>query len=374
RVHLGLHDQAVSEPVRFRRVVRQHPDQPAQGRHDRRDPRGSRARLRLLPLHRGRARHACGRAESRVRAPRRRPGGMDDGARLGYGGGDRRRGRHDDRPRRLSGAEHDDRRAPLRLRRGYSRWRRQSGRGSLRRLPRRHHRESGRAGAVRRQRAQAHGRAGVDRRRSDGAPQRHLRHPRRAEGVMTVGAGPQAVIPPKPVRPPSGLAVAGISLRAWRRFWLVLGIVVALTLPLFAGSFTTFQLTQAAIYAIAILGLNLLTGFNGQFSLGHSAFYAIGAYTAAIMMDQWEIAYYWTLPAAGLICLVVGFLFGLPALRLEGLYLALATFALAVATPQILKFSPLEEWTGGVQGIFILKPDAPPGLPLDQDQWLYYFT
>lgn len=191
---------------------------------------------------------------------------------------------------------------------------------------------------------------------------------------MTVGAGPQAVIPPKPARPPSDLAVAGISLRAWRRFWLVLGIVVALTLPLFAGSFTTFQLTQAAIYAIAILGLNLLTGFNGQFSLGHSAFYAIGAYTAAIMMDQWEIAYYWTLPAAGLICLVVGFLFGLPALRLEGLYLALATFALAVATPQILKFSPLEEWTGGVQGIFILKPDAPPGLPLDQDQWLYYFT
>jgi branched-chain amino acid transport system permease protein len=135
-----------------------------------------------------------------------------------------------------------------------------------------------------------------------------------------------------------------------------------------------FKLTLALVYAIAILGLNLLTGFNGQFSLGHSAFYAIGAYTAAILMDQFGVAYFWTLPAAGVIALVVGFLFGLPALRLEGLYLALATFALAVATPQLLKFTPVEHWTGGVQGIVILKPDAPFGLPLSQDKWLFYFT
>ena len=128
------------------------------------------------------------------------------------------------------------------------------------------------------------------------------------------------------------------------------------------------------IYAIAILGLNLLTGFNGQFSLGHSAFYAIGAYTAAILMEQLGVAYYWTLPVAGIVCFVFGFLFGLPALRLEGIYLALATFALAVAMPQILKFSPLEHWTGGVQGIVIIKPDAPFGLPLSPDQWLYFFT
>jgi branched-chain amino acid transport system permease protein len=64
----------------------------------------------------------------------------------------------------------------------------------------------------------------------------------------------------------------------------------------------------------------------------------------------------------------------LPALRLEGIYLALATFALAVAMPQILKLSPFEHWTGGVQGIVILKPNAPFGLPLNPDQWLYYFT
>ena len=151
-------------------------------------------------------------------------------------------------------------------------------------------------------------------------------------------------------------------------------ILAALAVPFLFKSFITFQLTLVMVYGLAILGLNLLTGFNGQFSLGHSAFYGIGAYTAAILMDQADLAYYWTLPCAGIVCFVVGFLFGLPALRLQGLYLALATFALATAMPQILKFQPLEPLTGGVQGIVILKPDPPPGVPLDADQWLYYFT
>jgi branched-chain amino acid transport system permease protein len=145
-------------------------------------------------------------------------------------------------------------------------------------------------------------------------------------------------------------------------------------LPFLLKNFFIFQLTLAMVYAIAILGLNLLTGFNGQFSLGHSAFFAIGAYTAAILMDQYDVAYYWTLPAAGIVCFVAGFLFGLPALRLEGVYLALATFALALAMPQILKLSPLEHWTGGVQGIVLIKPNAPFGLPLNPDQWLYFFV
>src|SRR5215471_10179346 len=152
------------------------------------------------------------------------------------------------------------------------------------------------------------------------------------------------------------------------------GGILAVALPFLVKNFVVFQLTLAIVYSLAILGLNLLTGFNGQFSLGHSAFYAIGAYTAAIMMDKWDIDYYWTLPVAGVVCLVSGFLFGLPALRLEGIYLALATFALAIAAPQILKFSPLEHWTGGVQGIVVIKPDAPFGLPLNSDQWIYFFT
>jgi branched-chain amino acid transport system permease protein len=174
--------------------------------------------------------------------------------------------------------------------------------------------------------------------------------------------------------PPAQAMIGGLTLARWRQLVIAAGLIAALLLPFAVKNFLVFQLTLAIVYALAILGLNLLTGFNGQFSLGHSAFYAIGAYTAAIMMDHWDIAYYWTLPAAGLVCLVSGFLFGLPALRLEGVYLALATFALAIATPQILKFSPLEGWTGGVQGIVIIKPDAPFGLPINPDQWLYFFT
>ena len=168
--------------------------------------------------------------------------------------------------------------------------------------------------------------------------------------------------------------IAGIPLTTWSRAVVIAGLVMALLPPFVAKNFVVFQLTLALIYAVAILGLNLLTGFNGQFSLGHSAFYGIGAYTAAILMDRADVAYYWTLPAAGAVCFVVGFLFGLPALRLHGIYLALATFALAIAMPQLLKSAPLEPWTGGVQGIVIIKPEAPFGLPLNADQWLYYFT
>jgi branched-chain amino acid transport system permease protein len=128
------------------------------------------------------------------------------------------------------------------------------------------------------------------------------------------------------------------------------------------------------IYAIAIMGLNLLTGFNGQFSLGHGAFFAVGAYTAGILMDRYDIGFFWTLPAAALVTFVLGVLFGLPALRLENIYLALATFSLAAVTPQLLKLTPFEGFTGGVQGIVVLKPPAPEGLPLTEDQWLYFIT
>jgi branched-chain amino acid transport system permease protein len=181
--------------------------------------------------------------------------------------------------------------------------------------------------------------------------------------------------------PRDTVALPGASPRAFvfakpstRQLLIAATVIVALVIPFVVKSFFVFQLTLVMVYGLAILGLNLLTGFNGQFSLGHGAFYGIGAYTAAILMEQLDLAYYWTLPCAGAVCFVVGFLFGLPALRLQGLYLALATFALATAMPQILKFQPLEPLTGGVQGIVILKPDPPPGVPLDQDQWLYFFT
>src|SRR5581483_7755732 len=176
---------------------------------------------------------------------------------------------------------------------------------------------------------------------------------------------------------PAHAAGAAISAPARAGRWLgpialVALIAFALALPAFVSGFRLYQFTQVLIYAIALLGLNMLTGFNGQISLGHGAFYGIGAYTAAIMMDRWNVSYVWTIPTAGLICLIVGFLFGRPALRLEGLYLALATFSLALAVPQVLKY--FEEWTGGSQGIVLTKPMAPFGLKLTEDQWVYLFT
>ncbi|MBI2752626.1 MAG: branched-chain amino acid ABC transporter permease [Betaproteobacteria bacterium] len=157
-----------------------------------------------------------------------------------------------------------------------------------------------------------------------------------------------------------------------RRLGLAVLIVTALALPFMLSNFRLFQFTLVFVNAIALLGLNILTGYNGQISLGHSAFYALGAYTSAIMIDKWNVPYLLTIPAAGLLCLVAGFLFGIPALRLEGLYLALATFALSLAVPQILKY--FEHWTGGSQGIVLSKPDPPFGLPLTPDQWLYFMT
>jgi branched-chain amino acid transport system permease protein len=149
-------------------------------------------------------------------------------------------------------------------------------------------------------------------------------------------------------------------------------LVAACVLPFMVSNYRVFQLTLALVYAIALLGLNMLTGYNGQISLGHGAFYAIGAYVAAILMDKFGVPYWLTIPAAGAVCLVAGFLFGLPALRLEGLYLALATFALGVAMPQILKYKGFEHWTGGVMGIVIVKPEPPEWSGLTQDRWLYF--
>lgn len=151
-------------------------------------------------------------------------------------------------------------------------------------------------------------------------------------------------------------------------------LALMLIIPLFVKNFVIFQLTMLLVYAIAIIALNLLTGGSGQFSLGQSAFYALGAYTSAVLMEHGNVNYVLTLPVSALVCFIFGFLFGLPALRLSGVYLALATFALATAMPQMLKLGLFEHWTGGVQGLVITKPDAPFGLPMSQDMWLYYFT
>jgi branched-chain amino acid transport system permease protein len=141
------------------------------------------------------------------------------------------------------------------------------------------------------------------------------------------------------------------------------GVFVAAVglVPLALDSFQVFQFAYVAIYFVAIAGLNVLTGFTGQISLGHGAFMAVGGYTTAILTADHGVGELWTIPLAGLVAGGAGLLFGVPALRLSGLYLALATFGVAVATPAVLK--EYSGFTGGVVG---------KNLPLHDNDRLYY--
>lgn len=168
------------------------------------------------------------------------------------------------------------------------------------------------------------------------------------------------------------LPTARAATPGWQRGLLVIGGFVVALAPLWLlESFHLFQLTMAVIMALAVLGLNIVSGYNGQISLGHGAFYAVGAYVTAILMSHFDWSFWATLPFSAVICAAIGWGIGFPALRLAGHYLALTTFALAVAVPQLLKHKALEDWTGGVQGLFIVKPDPPAFLPVTPDQWMY---
>jgi branched-chain amino acid transport system permease protein len=153
--------------------------------------------------------------------------------------------------------------------------------------------------------------------------------------------------------------------------WGLLAVVV-IALPFMTSSFRVGQFTQVIVYAIAILGLNLLVGYSGQISLGHGAFFALGAYSCAILITEASFPHLVAVLPAAVIAFVAGLLFGIPTLRLRGLYLALVTLALAVATPPLIK--RFDGLTGGSQGINVAQPQAPGGLGLAQDQFLYFLT
>lgn len=160
--------------------------------------------------------------------------------------------------------------------------------------------------------------------------------------------------------------------------FVLLALVVAVV-PGFVSDFRAQQLAYVAVYVIALLGLNVLTGYTGQISLGHGAFMAIGGYTSAILMADHGVRDLWTIPLAALVTGAAGFLFGIPALRLSGLYLALATFAIAVSAPAVIK--KFEGFTGGGSGINLfgipeltasLTPVTVLGQELSFNNWLYY--
>jgi len=157
------------------------------------------------------------------------------------------------------------------------------------------------------------------------------------------------------------------------RIALVCGLtLIAVLIPFFVGPYRVGQFTLVLVYAVAALGLNLLVGYNGQISLGHGAFFALGAYTAALLIEKTGVPYLLTLPASGALCFAAGYLFGVPALRLRGLYLALGTLGLAIATPQLIKrFDGLTE---GTQGLTVEQPKSPGWLALADDQFLYLLS
>jgi len=135
-------------------------------------------------------------------------------------------------------------------------------------------------------------------------------------------------------------------------------IAIACVLPFVVSNYRTFQLTLVLVYAIALLGLNILTATTARSRSGTAPSTRSRVYRGrpdgptrrALLGDP---------SAAGAVCLVAGFLFGLPALRLEGLYSRSPPSRSAVSMPQLLKYHHLEKWTGGVQGIVIAKPEPP---------------
>lgn len=166
-----------------------------------------------------------------------------------------------------------------------------------------------------------------------------------------------------PLRPASAII-------SWRLAISVVALV-GFALPFALTGFLTFQVTLALTYAIAILGLNLLTGFNGQVSLGHGAFVATGAYVAGVLAVHAGLPFVLAALGAVVVAGCAGAAFGLLARRLGTHELGVATFAVALAAPQIPKSSLVEDWTGGASGMVVPRLKPPAGVPLSRDQWAF---
>lgn len=156
----------------------------------------------------------------------------------------------------------------------------------------------------------------------------------------------------------------------WIRLCLSLFLVMLATLPLWGNPYLIYLINLSCISVVAALGLNLLTGFTGQISLGHSAFIAIGAYTTAILSTKLGLPFWICVPASGVMAGIVGFAIGIPCLRLKGLYLAMATMAFGVVIDFVV--NNWTQLTRGVRGISVSRVEIF-GFSLDSDQKIYYF-
>jgi branched-chain amino acid transport system permease protein len=158
------------------------------------------------------------------------------------------------------------------------------------------------------------------------------------------------------------------------RMPIALALAVACVFPFLVEGYHVYTATRLMALSIAIAGVTLLTGVAGLFSIGQSAFFALGAYTIGVAGEQIGIHPYVALPLAALTGGLLGFGFGWPAARLGAVHLALLTWGLAVSIPRLLKSTLLDRWTGGVQGIYLDRPVAPGWTGLNDDQWWWFLT
>ena len=155
------------------------------------------------------------------------------------------------------------------------------------------------------------------------------------------------------------------------RIWLIAFLIGCAVFPIFASKYMISNMIEVGIAIIACHGLNLLTGFTGQISLGHAAFMGVGAYTSSILVSQAGVPFTVSLFCAGAMTALIGMIFGIPSLRLRGLYLAMAT----IAAQFIIEFT-IRRWdklTGGVEGMYV-EPGSFGPLHFDERIHLYYLT
>ncbi len=153
------------------------------------------------------------------------------------------------------------------------------------------------------------------------------------------------------------------------RVYAMLALFVLL--PWFASEYVTSLAVLCAIASIGAIGLNILTGFTGQISIGVGAFLGVGGYTSAILTSTLGLSFWISLPLAGIVTALVGALFGIPSLRLKGLYLAMATLA-----AQVIILYAMNHWdalTGGTAGMILSRPTIG-SFSFDTERSYYYLT
>src|SRR6266540_4189058 len=296
--------------VRGRRPSRTRPhpaSRTGSGADDRDGHAGARDRLeRLDRMDLGSGDEELPRRVLDAADPRRLRHVLDPGRRL-----------HRRHARRLPRSEHDARRPSLRVRGCSAGGPRQSDRsGGRRPRPRRPAQPARHLRRLLRRPDAAGGRTARDPGRPARPPPGALRPRRREAGMRRPTVQPQAL----------GKAAAAGA------FVLAVALV-----PLALADYQAYEFALVGAYFVAVCGLNILTGYTGQISLGHGAFMALGGYTTAILSTDHGIDPVWTIPIAGLVAGLAGFAFGIPALRLSGLYLALVTFGIAVAAPALAR-------------------------------------